>query len=194
MKRGMTLIELAVGAVLGLMLLLLVQTRFEAQRNLSLVTDAQRSMTRLAEAMEAYLVDNGSYPASYHHSWVLPKKTLVAVDVRLLTTPLPYLPRVPDDPFRVAAGQSQPWYFPYGVSYRLNDTARYSTYPRTAWMSWSIGPDRLSIPGGYRAYSELIDNESQPKPDLAKGMRYDPTNGGLSYGDIFLFGGEAVSR
>jgi hypothetical protein len=74
-------------------------------------------------------------------------------------------------------------------------------------MTWSLGPDLVTNTGSYFPLRAIIMNEARAMPYIGKnrngfwlggqgynGMRYDPTNGTISYGDIYYFGGESKWR
>lgn len=73
-------------------------------------------------------------------------------------------------------------------------------------MTWSIGRDELTNTG-YYSLPRVLANESLANPSIGVdrkgkyiggagycGMRYDPTNGVTSYGDIYRFEGETMMR
>jgi hypothetical protein len=84
-------------------------------------------------------------------------------------------------------------------------------YPMDAYMMASVGPDLCISIGGFQTELEVINNEARGqncrcggcKTELGPGnweyiaapgfagLRYDPTNGTISYGDVYRFGGGA---
>ncbi len=171
--------------------------------------------------MEAYRLDNTGYPASEANSPIAPHYLYSMVDRRLLTTPVSYLDVYPQDVFWSTTTTS--------ILYRLDAVAyvpstiapyyyrSYNVYPKTSWMTWSIGPDRLSNTSGYCPLPKIIENEAAPaggywllaqSPAILaesnygrlgsynpmNGIRYDPANGEISDGDIYRFGSEALWR
>ena len=70
-------------------------------------------------------------------------------------------------------------------------------------MAWSFGPDLVTQTGSYRSLATIVANESLNAPQLGgqtpvefggggsvyDGMRYDPTNGLVSVGDIYRHSG-----
>ncbi|MCE5230317.1 type II secretion system protein GspG [bacterium] len=120
------------------------------------VSRAQNDLRSVSLAMETYRLDNNGYPSSENASPLGPG-TRSEVDKRLLTTPVSYIATVPDDVFRRVAGMDgdpssggTPTYRVYAVAYTEAPTRpegyyrSFSLYPRTAWMTWSIGPDTLT--------------------------------------------------
>lgn len=199
-KHAFTLIELLiVVAIIAILAAIAVPNFLEAQTR-ARVSRAQNDLRSIDLAMESYRIDNNGYNAAYAaqvHK-LLPTSTATGSDRRLLSTPIAYIDTVPKDIFRIIAGLAQPDYFIYGVAYAPG--ASYTIYPRTAWMTWSNGPDQLTEAGGYRTFKTIIANEALPVPLIGpspigtNGMRYDPTNGTISRGDIYRFGGEAMTH
>ena|GEM_PF-135266 len=142
----------------------------------SRVRSDQRSM---ATGLEAYFVDNNTYPAfttvegKYVASPGLARQQIPgaqmrggAKDASNLTTPISYLARYPEDSF---AGPEDTFAY-YSVK----------TNTSSGWVLWSPGPDKK-----YDLNWELYNpDETQPSPELLN-FAYDPTNGTLSPGDIF---------
>ncbi|MRR31897.1 hypothetical protein EG834_16550 [bacterium] len=150
------------------------------------VSRNQTGMRDIQLAMEAYRVDHGSYPVT---------NGLGEIEQRLFTTPIAYLSEVPFDRFRKKAGMDDTRYRIY-VS-----TVGTSSTTKTRWMVSSIGPDLLANTAGYRSQEDVLANEALPRPAIGidrdgkdigssgyGGLRYDPTNGTKSYGDLYKWG------
>ncbi|MCE5230586.1 hypothetical protein LLG95_13475 [bacterium] len=189
--------------------------RFSDSRLFSDIARAKRDIASIALAMEAYRIDNAGYPASMLASPLPGKPYRDELDQQLLTTPVCYMDQVLNDVFNPLM-QPLPGYRVYAVSYVSFPTPpyyrrSYSVYPKTSWMSWSSGPDRLSNTAGYYPLPRILQNEAETNyggPAIgvdrygryiggtatASGMRYDPTNGEMSYGDLYHFGSEALIR
>ncbi|MEN6627317.1 MAG: prepilin-type N-terminal cleavage/methylation domain-containing protein [Candidatus Sumerlaeia bacterium] len=215
MKRhGFTLIELLiVVAIIAILAAIAVPNFLEAQTR-ARVSRCQNDLRSIALAMESYRVDNNTYPAPRKHvTWLQPTQTGDPTDVRLLSTPVSYLTTFPSDIFRIIAGSPSAQYRMYALGYTPRSAApgynrSYDVYPRTSWMAWGLGPDMLTNTGGYFTEPYVIANEAKDNPAIgvdknnvaigsstaAYGMRYDPTNGTVSYGDIYRFEGEAKTR
>ena len=202
-KQGFTLIELLiVVAIIAILAAIAVPNFLEAQTR-SRVSRTENDLRTIDLAMESYRIDNDGYGASYsaHVHNLLPTSSYAQNDIRLLSTPIAYVDAVPPDIFRIIAGLAKVNYWIYGV----NDTNSNSVYPKTGWMTWSNGPDQVTQAGSYRSYKTILANEALPAPRLGMqtppenggggtlydGMRYDPTNGTVSVGDIYRFGGKA---
>ncbi len=198
-RKGFTLIELLiVVAIIAILAAIAVPNFLEAQTR-ARVSRTQNDLRTIDLAMESYRIDWNGYPLAVRESYLLPPGTVVQTDRRLLTTPIAYVDTVPPDIFRIIAGLSQPSYWVYGYAYDANGKGSYSLYPRLAWMTWSNGPDQSTQVGGYRSYKTILKSEKDNAAaggeyTGSNGMRYDPTNGTVSLGDIYRIGGEAMSR
>ena len=204
--RAFTLIELLiVVAIIAILAAIAVPNFLEAQTR-ARVSRADNDLRTIALAMESYNIDNRSYIASDRDSPLLTHGTASGADLRLLTTPIAYVDSVPPDIFRIVAGNSKPNYRLYAIGQRADGAHVYYIYPYIGWMTWSQGPDIVTQTGGYRALKTVIANEKATPPKIGlqtppeaggygtpyNGMRYDPTNGTVSVGDIYRF--EGVSK
>ncbi len=193
-KFGFTLIELLiVVAIIAILAAIAVPNFLEAQTR-SRVARTQNDLRAIATAMESYYVDNGTYPASWKHKVLPTTSKMTQVDRRLLTTPISYISSVPEDIFRKIGGSDATGYIVNSMAYNENGPAGYDIFPKHAWMTHSWGPDGESQTGGYRTLPRIIENESLATPTDGNGLRYDPTNGTISDGDIHRFAGEAITR
>ncbi len=216
MKRikGFTLIELLiVVAIIAILAAIAIPNFLEAQVR-SKVSRVRSDHRSLATAIEAYYVDNNSYPAAtnvwnlsaYGHLAAFQTLNCRTFKVRTgaattqmltLTTPIAYVTSYFADPFADTRGAI----FPY-----------YST--RSGWILGSFGPDTdqknggslewcggtftvgyrgtATNPSGTTAIETIYDpRESQPSTTLLVGagsngaFTYDPTNGTVSRGDVW---------
>lgn len=175
-RKAFTLIELlVVVAIIAILAAIAVPNFLEAQVR-SKVTAAKADMATLRTGLEAYAVDNNSYPDA----------VLVQPHMRLrrLTTPIAYLTSVPTDPFRrTATGTDGPGGQGGGYQY----SAMGPENPER-WALISNGPDRqrdctrdeFNFYPGYSGglfFGQVVGFESY--------LLYDPTNGTVSRGDVF---------
>ncbi len=195
-RHGVALAQLAGLAALATVLLGVSYSHFDHARQRSKLAEAYTELDRLTAAMEAYMIDNGGYLPSQSES-SLRTSTASAADLNLLTTPVGYLRAIAVDPFRDRS--LNPRFGTYAIGYTPMGALSYRVYPHIQSMIWSVGPDRWTQTGGYRSLVTLIANESSPWPQLGaqtpwqlggggsvyNGMRYDPTNGVTSVGDIY---------
>ncbi|MEN6627314.1 MAG: prepilin-type N-terminal cleavage/methylation domain-containing protein [Candidatus Sumerlaeia bacterium] len=224
MKRhGFTLIELLiVVAIIAILAAIAVPNFLEAQTR-SRVSRVQNDLRTISLGMESYRVDNNSYPSwcpqnrDYFNRGdiVNGAYTVASYDApftNLLTTPITYMNSIPPDVFRMIANASKGDYVMYAVAYSPRTAApgyyrHFKMYPRTGWMTWSWGPDQVNN-SNYVSQPQVLANEAKATPDIGKdvngyyisgtgsgkGIRYDPTNGTVSWGDIYRFGGDSITR
>ncbi len=196
LRRGVALAQLAGLAALATLLLGVSYSHFDHARQRSKLAQAYSELDRLTAAMEAYMIDNGGYLPSQAHS-PLRTSTASAADQNLLTTPVAYVLGIPVDPFREMSQDPRLWNFAVGLT--SEGYLSYIMYPHRQLTTWSLGPDRWTQAGGYRSLKSIIANEHMKQPLLGgqtpwqlggggtiyNGMRYDPTNGLVSVGDIY---------
>ncbi len=154
----------------------------------SKVSRGKADMRVMAVALEAYYVDNNSFPASvpgshpfaYNKASATRKMPSFRLGVKTkspdgreiaipmtVTTPLAYITRYFKDPFQVSPTDPQPTFAYYG--------------DRNGWILISPGPDGDYDINPAKDYSSDI---RQPTLQLLL-KAYDPTNGTVSGGDVF---------
>ena len=131
----------------------------------------RRSRT-IATALEAYHVDNQTYPAS----------TAIPRFARLipLTTPVAYISSIPIDVFdTVDAGAG---------SFRFRGNYNYGAMPIDEESRWALvgdGPDGRGDSTPVQFYPGHSDDIWENPASGFEYYRYDPTNGTVSTGDIW---------
>lgn len=216
-RSAFTLIELLiVVAIIAILAAIAVPNFMEAQTR-SKVSRCKADMRSLGTALEAYCTDYNHYPPCGYNrarmSWYKAADAngwIISWIDRLvpLTTPVSYITSAPNDPFSkgsaLVAGAFPPYtaehfsVFQYCEDYYITAPARvyvspaggppykgYVTYgnPGTdaCWRLSSFGPDVVA---------NFLDTNLNGLPAIAReGMEYDPTNGTISTGDIFRYGG-----
>lgn len=196
MKKGFTLIELLiVVAIIAILAAIAVPNFLEAQVR-SKVSRAKADMRSVATALESYYVDNNAYPpdgqnplitgltypltymgSTIGSGWFSPAHLN-----NFLTTPIAYVSSADFiDPFNQESASNSVRTYRYINFHHIygqsSDTTRQSVYPKYdyycgKWQLLSNGP-----------------NKKADTSDPAYGMfwvvlRYDPTNGTVSPGDI----------
>jgi prepilin-type N-terminal cleavage/methylation domain-containing protein len=215
-RNGFTLIELLiVVAIIAILAAIAVPNFLEAQTRAK-VSRAKNDLRTLATAEEAYFVDWNSY-TKYDRgdSWG-PGGTIIWEGWKQLTTPVAYTTSIPLEPFGITrtnattANASPPVYELGTGAAGIGPSAPQASgtpdrpMQRSAdtWMMNSNGPDKMDDTRGGagpppHTYSwtewnypwEDLNANDPAKVAEALGMVYDPTNGTVSYGDIFRFGG-----
>jgi len=172
-QRAFTLIELLiVVAIIAILAAIAVPNFLEAQVR-SKVSRVKNDMRSIALAYEAYHIDWNSYPNDqdnyiYHAT---------QNGLRQCTTPVAYITSFPHDPFFA------------NPSVVLTDDRAAPCYEIASARAWaepydcyciiSIGPNMTDHTGG---------NDGWPEGGTFRA--YDPTNGTVSLGDIYRFGGQ----
>ena len=212
-KKGFTLIELLiVVAIIAILAAIAVPNFLEAQTR-SKVSRAKADMRTCATAIEAYCVDNNSYPRSnfYSYAFAVPSQypgggAGYGPALEFLTTPIAFLSSsgALKDPF-IANKRYSSSNFPNGPAAALvadpRDTEVASLYHYMAreetgttttdepnikvkwWIIESCGPDRAQHNLG-----GILTSASGDFPIILS-SQYDPTNGTVSQGSVFRVGG-----
>lgn len=191
--RAFTLIELLiVVAIIAILAAIAVPNFLEAQMRAK-VSRVHADMRTVATGLELYTVDHHQAPnsqAGYGMAFVI-NPTFRARLARL-TTPIAYIATVPDDVF-LHRNESNPNdktllhpdFKPYMYArgdYTIFD-ANYKQY-KTKWLLTSSGPDNILSQASYFPEKIFASN-------AAHFSRYDATNGTMSRGDVYRFGGES---
>jgi len=194
--RAFTLIELLiVVAIIAILAAIAVPNFLEAQTR-SKVSRAKADMRSLATAVEAYAVDENTYPLDGDDIDLM-NILLYDVTARMsvLTTPVAYITSLPQDPFhlRLTTNPSLQVLFPGQPPY----TYSYLTWGNILGFPTGPGPTPPKNDGKPDNYGIISlgpneDFDSQSPPDLPDN-NYDPTNGTTSRGDIIRLGGERFS-
>ena len=182
-QRGFTLIELLiVVAIIAILAAIAVPNFLEAQTRakVSRVMSDQRT---LATALESYKVDTAKYPLDFHE-WAGPPINIFNVDLITvrwvlvpLTTPVSYLASLPGTSFPSKGSR-------YGGNFDAKPDSG-STYDRPIF---ALGGQEKFL-GWYQAAEwNLRDAGPDMEWNNTHIVRYDPTNGTISIGDIFRWG------
>jgi prepilin-type N-terminal cleavage/methylation domain-containing protein len=203
-RGAFTLIELLiVVAIIAILAAIAVPNFLEAQTR-SKVSRAQADFRTLATAIESYFVDHNGYAYDQDDN---PNSGPTEDGFRLLTTPISYFSsgRSLSDPFSNSRltnnNEAAPHYqMATGVDPARRSPARTpisdpAYAPVQAWAVFSSGPAPQDGPGDEDSVMANDDWPFRPigttLPHLL-GVRafYDPSNGTLSFGGIFRFGGD----
>jgi len=167
LRRGFTLIELLiVVAIIAILAAIAVPNFIEAQTRAK-VSRVSTDMRALSTALECYRLDNNNYPQDPGSGWIDPSGYYgmpKLMGLRPLSTPVGYMSAVPKDPF-IPVQDTFPQSYVYFCPGKYLDYGPYAG--RMIWQLSSVGPNKIA--------------------DF-NFLRYDPTNGTMSPGDIFLWG------
>ncbi len=198
-RSALTFVEMLIlVAVVAILAMVSVPSAMRARVRAGLA-NVDLNLYCVGKAMEAYALDHVSYPAPGGAAAGEGSEGVagVCVPMSLLTTPIAYGGvRIDVDPFRERARLRQSQYRIFTAAYAQG--RRSAGYPYNGWMSWSVGPDGRTQTGGYRALPAIQANERRGAEGSGAerfgGMRYDPTNGLMSGGDIYRFAGFALTE
>ncbi|GAB4318472.1 MAG: hypothetical protein Kow0059_11990 [Candidatus Sumerlaeia bacterium] len=211
-RKAFTLIELLiVVAIIAILAAIAVPNFLEAQVR-SKVSRAKADMRSLATALEAYAVDNNKYPVSWARQDGTAKNPTVSIAgvqgpvstpinpriqrLAWITTPIAYITSIQNDPFAVGTNESDPLnsefpVFTYWDAPMTDNTKVSSAGPtryqdmtaelasRSAWALICYGPDKDFEPAANWTGHWAL---------------YDPTNGTVSNGDVWRFGGSGIPK
>ena len=194
-NKAFTLIELLIVVLIIAILAAIAIPNFMEFQTRAKVARVKSDHRTMATALEAYIVDEGTYPET---NWGYQPGTSILVYNGLykLTTPIAYLTSIPQDSFgdRDWAGTKVGKNFEYGSGKVGVHASGASTYPNDSWMLESPGPDNDDDTDGSMAYASTyypwpftVNNQANITAIL--GIVYDPTNGTVSTGQIYRAGG-----
>jgi len=180
--KAFTLIELLiVVAIIAILAAIAVPNFLEAQVRAK-TARVKSDLRAIAIALEAYTLDHNSYPPDQDNN---PNSTAER-GYSFITSPVAYLTMKPNDPFsrpfnaaNPNADDVAPWYELASGADALREEPRFSNrYIVQCYYLSSFGPDQI---------------RSQANDDFPfdSNLRsYDPTNGTVSFGDMYRFGGD----
>lgn len=175
-RRGFTLIELLVSLAILMILAGIALPNYMDAQIRSKVARVKSDMRAIAVALEAYKVENGKYPPS---TLIPPRRRLIP-----LTTPMAHLGSIPGDLFELRTRDAN-----------RNGSFVYSAAPidrESRHALISNGPDRIPY-NGYLEYYPGYREDIWERPASGYAfVRYDPSNGAVSLGDIWRVSDHAM--
>jgi prepilin-type N-terminal cleavage/methylation domain-containing protein len=181
-QPGFTLIELLIVVAIIAILAAIAIPNFLAAQTRSKVARVQEEMRTMATALESYYVDNNYYPMDTRNEGPddggadftffnfdpnidlnMPEGTIWC-----LTTPVSYITKYPTDLF-YQTGRDK--YFQYAAN-------------KSNWLLASVGPDNDSEDRGDVKERIIIPDNETYLSWAVDTLKYDPTNGTISNGDI----------
>jgi type II secretory pathway pseudopilin PulG len=193
-RSGFTLIEaLVVSAGLAALAAIAGQNSLESEVRAK-VARVRSDTLSLANALEGYAVDHGNYP--YQHDGSTGSCGLQLRSpyqaLSTLTSPVAYTASISKDPFTPEDPEDSDW---TGGSYHY--WVKYTRVPWSYCMGWDVPPNDVAwrwLVGDENALAEWTlvsygpDRELNWVSDVPSSLRYDPSNGTVSVGDIFRVG------
>lgn len=181
-RSAFTLIELLiVVAIIGILAAIAVPNFLNAQIRAK-IAKVESDMRSISTALESYRIDHNSYPGDHDLDNFFSERGLFRI-----TSPVAYMSTLPTDPFvninmasTLNLGSSNAYADNGRPDYEMGSGAdNPAQFRRQAYSLMSYGPDGDD------------DNSSHdPFPFGTDHDRYDTTNGLVSSGNIFIFGGE----
>ena len=214
-SKAFTLIELLIIVLIIAILAAIAIPNFMEFQTRAKVSRVKSDQRMVAGALEAYCVDEGTYPG--------PRITGSATLFRFyrgyyaLTSPIAYMTNIPADPFGVnisveawelsSGGKNYLYSYEFGTGKEgihtsdngRGDDAYGDSYPNDCWLLSSAGPDGLEDrpqPGHVGYYTQFYPWLYARANDVngLLSMIYDPTNGTVSFGQVARSGGVAIHR
>jgi len=184
--KAFTLLELLIVVAIISLLAVIAIPNFNAAQVRSKVARSKADMRTLETALETYAVDNMTYPPG-SEGFVVPDYSIYNLRLHPLTTPISYISSLPMDPFNTGYPGE------YSGPRPGTTTYDYNTYDALMyiWVDLGVSPEearRLWLERYGNGYWKLvgIGPNGQFAVDDWGAVRYDPTNGTHSNGDIVL--------
>ncbi|RJP22201.1 MAG: prepilin-type N-terminal cleavage/methylation domain-containing protein [Candidatus Omnitrophota bacterium] len=179
-QNGFTLIELLiVVAIIGILAAIAVPNFINAQIRAK-VARVKSDIRALSQAHEMYRLDNNTYPPESEDDIFTGRRSRSEAGLFFLTAPVSYISSLPHDPFQdtsIARFEGTEAAYETGVATRAKKNVAYNIFSR--------GPD-MAENGLYSAqpFFGIQRNNGQ-------GNTYAPSNGLVSNGDIYWYGGDS---
>ena len=211
-RRAFTLIELLiVVAIIAILAAIAVPNFLEAQTRAQ-VSRSEADQRAVHTALEAYSVDFNTYPPNLRDSIGRANVMTMAMGVMpfvpyTLTTPIAYMTAVPLDHFKPRIMRDHQHSFMYFNATNVPDAGNRAAYrarvesrpmasatslQAPAFFLVSVGPDTrmgtMAVETGMKGEMPIYSIMTMSMPSMGSPVRYDPTNGTISDGDIVRHG------
>lgn len=200
--KAFTLIELLIVVLIIAILAAIAIPNFMEFQTRAKVSRVKNDMRSLATALEAYCVDEGTYPSPW---WDWDSNSYLYESC--ITTPIAYITTIPYDPFKTQEGETTSTSylrrFEYGAG-KAYVSAWDGDMMNDVWLLESVGPDGNESgtgPGAQGPSGAYFNTNSFPWVNATindegymLAFVYDPSNGTVSNGQIHRTGGAPLSR
>ena len=195
-SKAFTLIELLIVVLIIAILAAIAIPNFIEFQTRAKVSRVKSDLRTIGTGLEAYCVDEGTYPARMLYS--AGPQTWNDHGLEGLTTPIAYLTTLPADPFGdffiTTSNSKSRQAYEFGSGKVGSHASNGGVYPNDCWLLESAGPDQREDSGSNDAYQTGgYPWVGTPPTDYymseALALLYDPTNGTVSEGQIVRVGG-----
>jgi prepilin-type N-terminal cleavage/methylation domain-containing protein len=189
--RAFTLIELLIVIAIILILIAIALPNFLEAQIRARVARVSADMRTIATAMESYYQDFKMYPGDHDPDSLFPDEW----GLLQLTSPIKYLTALPDDVFNQSGTGSDPG----EAAFEMASTGKtpnviFGLRPKVqAYVVFSHGPDMGDQFNDNNGWPCLRPSTLNPCPNQVGYLRYSPTNGTKSLGELVKPGGEVRS-
>ncbi|MFH1742017.1 MAG: prepilin-type N-terminal cleavage/methylation domain-containing protein [bacterium] len=184
-QSGFTLIELLiVVAIIGILAAIAVPNFMNA-RIRAKIAKVKSDIRSIAQAHEMYFLDNNTYPPESEDNVFTGNRAISSCGLFFLTNPIAYMSSVPRDPFQdntQVRFEGTEAAYETGVFVRIVSS---NIRKNVAYNIFSRGPDMAE--DGLWSASPFTGVQRKD----GYGNSYSSTNGLVSAGDIFWYGGDS---
>ena len=182
---GFTLIELLIVIAIILILIAIALPNFLEAQIRARVTKAAGDLRSIGQALDAYYLDWGYYPAESESTWA--RHTPIEEDgLKKITTPTAYISEIPEDPFPaklVSGANPHELRKYYGGGCVTEDYPQRLAHVGPIYVTFSRGPSQLE---------SLRATQPNFRPYGGEMVSYAATNGTKSRGSLHYFSGEGA--
>lgn len=193
-QNAFTLIELLIVVLIIAILAAIAIPNFMEFQTRAKISRVKNDYRTLATGLEAYSVDEGTYPA--RNLYLVGTNHYFDRGLQSLTTPIAYLATLPADPFGDIEYSDRKIieHYEFGSGKAGVHASYGNNFPNDIWMLESAGPDNYeethgSVPFYTTNFPWVGTEPSEANIRTLVALFYDPSNGTASRGQLFRVGG-----